>query len=142
MPAVPEHSKAGQLTAEPQAPGFDQLVDRLAADSALVLPPRAQRECKDGGTSVSTKAQYLQQLVHKDPSILLERHGHLLTQPELQAFEPLSQDYEVHFYLQKLLTSKPSQACVKNRCFTDLAPSLLCCSTCDTVAKNLFCGRG
>ena len=95
-----------------RAPTFDQIVERLTCDQALAVPPRVQAECKD---PVETKRKYLSQLIHKDPSILLERHGHLLSQAELEAFEPLNKEYEIQHWLQKLQPKKPSSACVKNR---------------------------
>lgn len=116
MPESLELAQASQRpAAAAQTPVLDQIVERLSADSQLILPQRVQRECKDGKAPERTKSTYLQQVISRDPSIFLERHGHLLTQPELEAFEPLAEDYEVRFYLQRLKASKPSQASVKNR---------------------------
>lgn len=93
-----------------------EVCKRLSEAPELLLPNHVVRSLKETPTALS-KFQYLSELLHRDPSIFLERHGRLLRDAELAMFRPLAAaDYEVAFYLKHINQQRdPPASLVKNR---------------------------
>ena len=110
----PETSTSAQMQLSISA--RDALVHRLATTSGLALPAHVQRAQAGRPVTELTRQAYLRDLIVKDPSIFLERHGSELTDEELDYFEPLHGDYEVNHFLAALRSKRaPSTSTVKNR---------------------------
>ena len=98
---------------------LDALCKRLASSRDIVVPARVLR-LNNGTLSAAAQYDYLKALLDSEASIFLERHGKLLTPEELELFEPLSDDYEVRFYLKALRQKQsPPEYVIKNRCAYD-----------------------
>ena len=91
------------------------LCTRLAGSQDLLLPARLLIST-NGKPSRECRWEYLHSLLEQDPSVFLERHGKDLSTEEISIFEPLSHDYEVAFWLQRLQQQKhPAGSVIKNR---------------------------
>ena len=105
-------------TAQARSLAFDQASEvcrRLSGVSDMVMPAHLLISLGDSPTA-EDKYNYLSALLQKNPSIFLERHGKHLRPEELELFDPLSDDYEVAFYLKALHQQrKPQGSVVKNR---------------------------
>jgi hypothetical protein len=62
------------------------------------------QEDKDPQLSKEETQRHLEVLLKEDPALFLERYGQLLAQNELLLFKDLQHDYEVNFWVTKLLS--------------------------------------
>lgn len=87
---------------------ISDITARLGQLDSLRLPGRLSRDNQP--VSIDIKTQYLGNLLTHDPGVFLERHGELLIEKEITAFQAIrNSSYEVDFYL-KLLEDKPKIA--------------------------------
>lgn len=63
------------------------------------------QEDKDPQMSKEETQRHLEVLLKEDPALFLERYGQLLSQKELFLFKDLQHDYEVNFWVTKLLST-------------------------------------
>ena len=79
---------------------IQSLVTLLSRLDDLRVPASVARA--GGGQTEEQKRLYLEDLVRRDVSLFLERHGHHLGAEHLALFHHLRGDYEVNFHLERL----------------------------------------
>lgn len=82
------------------------LVARLSTSDSLRLPAYLTRATPQPDQQAITT--YLSELLQRDPAVFLERYSKLLTQDEIQKFDPLRSDYEVDYWLKQAETQHDS----------------------------------
>ncbi|GMH41517.1 hypothetical protein BSKO_09427 [Bryopsis sp. KO-2023] len=85
------------------------MCERLSHDGDLRLPFSLTGESGSRSVTQEAKQLHLRELLSRDPSIFLERYGSQLSDAEINGFQCLSGDYEVNFYLQKLLRANTTE---------------------------------
>jgi len=76
------------------------LSKKISTHPDLQLDPNQQRNQLE--PSIDQKQFTLQALISKDPALFLERYGKLLDIEDLRHFEPLRDNYEVNFHIERL----------------------------------------
>ena len=78
------------------AGAVDTISERLSRQAELVLPGSLAGAGLPEPDEAKRK-EYFKALLERDAGVMLERYGDELSLEELDAFEPLREDYEVSF---------------------------------------------